>query len=490
MSSTFPQTAIGLPSTVQYTLPPSLADSARAYSVSVSPNGITSVTSSTGFAAVANVFVANANMPQTPFNSQMLAFDIPCGGNANTFLDPRETFLSFRLTWNPTEYTATNGVAMNLNLISSAASFFDTLTLYHNNSPIETITNYNLLSNMVLNSTVNTAERYGGVSVCMGCDTDTSAGIDLPVVAAVYYMNFSIPLISFIGLNSDKLIPVGLLQNLQLQMQTAAIMPITSYCTVAPTSIAIAAPVLDQFALNMKYIDLGPENGALLRSTYQDGKIYIKSQTYLNSNVTVPIGTSGLSSLAYQVRANSVKSLFIQHCTSPSALCPNGLYDAVNPALTSAQMTIAGSKFPQRPLNPSLKPAETYSQFISSWGGSSLKSMGGVGNRSNYGACIPTVPTNADNACVISAAGLRRISSDIAAAVIISKFPHMHWLGFDLEKLGGTIFSGLNTRSSPPYLEMNFGVAVATLPLTSVCWALCDAILIIDIDAQQITSYV
>mgnify|MGYP003658295156 CR=1 FL=1 len=42
--SAFPSSAIGLPQSLKYELPPSLPDSARAYSVNVSPDGITSVT--------------------------------------------------------------------------------------------------------------------------------------------------------------------------------------------------------------------------------------------------------------------------------------------------------------------------------------------------------------------------------------------------------------------------------------------------------------
>ena len=40
--SVFPSSAMGLPSALKYDLPPSLPDSARAYNVSVAPDGISS----------------------------------------------------------------------------------------------------------------------------------------------------------------------------------------------------------------------------------------------------------------------------------------------------------------------------------------------------------------------------------------------------------------------------------------------------------------
>jgi hypothetical protein len=163
----------------------------------VSPNGITSVT---GTALPTNVFVSNSTMATSAFNSQMIAFDLPTG-QGNTFLDPRETLLNFRLTWAVTT-AAAGGAATAMNLISSASSFFSTLQLYHNNVPVESIGNYDIHSNMLLFSTVTSADRYGGLSIGMGCDNDSFAGVDFPFAnTGTYYFNFAIPLVSILGLN-------------------------------------------------------------------------------------------------------------------------------------------------------------------------------------------------------------------------------------------------------------------------------------------------
>ena len=41
--SVFPSSSIGLPNSLNYSLPPSASDSCRSYSVNLSPDGITSV---------------------------------------------------------------------------------------------------------------------------------------------------------------------------------------------------------------------------------------------------------------------------------------------------------------------------------------------------------------------------------------------------------------------------------------------------------------
>ena len=76
----FPSSQIGLPKSLDYTLPNSVSDSCRSYSVNIAPDGITSVVapSQTTF------FTANAAVnPQ--FNSQVVSFTIPSGFSDSVF---------------------------------------------------------------------------------------------------------------------------------------------------------------------------------------------------------------------------------------------------------------------------------------------------------------------------------------------------------------------------------------------------------------------
>ena len=107
-------------------------------------------------------FTANSGTSMGAFNSQVVSFTIPSGMSQSVFLDPYSTTLSFTLSY--TVGTAANVGGPIFNLTGSAASFFDTLVLYSNNTPIETINGYGVLQNFLLQNTVNFSERYGGLS--------------------------------------------------------------------------------------------------------------------------------------------------------------------------------------------------------------------------------------------------------------------------------------------------------------------------------------
>lgn len=488
-SSNFPSSSIGLPQSLNYVLPPSLSDDARSYTVSMNPSGTQSVT---GLALPTTVFTANSGTNLGNFNNSLITFDIPCGSSPSVFLDPRETVLSFRLTWVVTTAAANTGGVINL--ISSASSFFDNLTLYHNNTPIEIVASYNLLFANFLTANVNPSERFGAVAISLGCETSKNTGIDLPTAVGTYYFNFSVPLISIIGLSTlDKLLPIGSISNLQLQLMTSQILPVSSFCTATTTQPVISAPVLDQFNLSMRYIDIGAYSASLLNQSLQNGKFFMKSRTYTNSNVTIPSGSSGFTSLLLQIRNSSINSIFLQYgvSTGALALCPNYSFDSINPSLISLQMSIGGQKYPQKPLNPSARPCETYSALAAAWKSlDNLSEYGGVMNRGSYAATLPSPgPAPFDNSITIPAAGVRPISKSNTNTEVIVSFPNAHYQGFDVSRCSGTLFSGVNTRSSPPYVELNLGLP-SVQTITCYSWAMSDVVLVIDTMSKSIQAFI
>lgn len=493
MSATaFPASAIGLPKSLDYRLEPSLSPDARSYWVSVQPDGINSVavTGVTFFGNTLGSSILNA------FNSQLIQFTIPSGTSKSVFLDPRETTLNFRLQVGITTQGVA-GTAANIthNLISSAQSFFDSLTLYSNNIPIEQINGYNILANQLLMATVNSAEKTGGVSVSMGADFNSATGVDLPTTQAVgtYVFNFSIPLISMIGLNcADRMFPIGSISNLQLQLQTAALLPFASYTSTAlMTTAPVGTVTLDQFNLNLKYVDIGMASASLLHSTLPDGRIFIKTQTWVQSAVNIPSGSSGQSNLLYQIRNSSVKSLLIQNSQATSAICPNGLYDAVNLAVTQFNVGIGGVNYPQRPMDPSRRPAEALLYYMSALGYSGdYKKYGGYITRSAYGASTNVASvTQVDSMMIVPATGARANSAIDATTQIIVLYPNSHFLGIDMESSGGVLFNGVSTRTAPPVGNFYLNTAT-TAASTSFCFGLVDAVLVVDTAAQTVQAFV
>jgi hypothetical protein len=493
-SSTFPSSQIGLPYALKYDLPPSLSDSARSYSVNVAPDGITSVAGPT---PTTTAFVTNSTGAFGNYSSQIVSFTIPSGMSDSVFLDTNSTTLSFTLTY--TVSTASAGATGgSINMIGSGASWFDSLVLYSNNTPVETVNQYGLLQNYLLQNTVNQAERFGGISIAMGADTNSANGIELAHSATgTYRYNFCVPLLSVIGVNSDKFFPIGSVNNLQLQMTTANITPIVSYCTAITTQPVFTAFTLSEFTLNMKYIDVGDLAAQMLRQTLQEGKWYMKSTTYTNSSVTLPSGSNGAQQLLLQIRNSSVKSILHQFGISQAAACPNGYYDAINPALTSRQCQVGGQFYPNKPINDCARPAEGYSYLIQALGGAIPKALGTVVTRDMYNAVLPSVPSGSDTFCVVPSAGLRPLAQDTDAGAAgsayynrqISKFPNSAYYGYDLEKSSGILFQGVNTRASPPFLNLYLGTASSS---SIICqsWGMSDVVLVIDTIAKQVQAFI
>ena len=485
---------IGLPVSLKYDLPPSISDSCRSYSVHVNPNGITTLT---GPALPATPFVANSTANFGSFTQQVIGFDLPCGNSDSVFLDPASTTLSFTLTYTVTT-ASVGGTGTIMNLIGSGASFFDTLTLFSNNTPLETINMYGLLQNFLLNNTVSKSERSGGISVCMGTDDFGSyTGVDLPFSAlGTYRINFSIPLLSVIGINCpDKLFPIGSVNNLQLQLQTTMNYPFVSYCTVVPTTMpAVSAGfTLSEFSLNMKYIDVGDVASSMLRQTLQNGKWFIKASTYTNSNVTIPAQSSGSQQLLLQIRNTSVKSIFHTFGLAVSAVTPNGLYDSINPSLSSRQLQIGGSYFPNKPISDIYRPSEGYINLIQSLGGNiGNKASGTVVDKSIYNMCIPSVVAGSELFCITPANGVRAVpSGGDTTELILAKYPSMFYCGYDLERSQGVLFQGYNTRSTPPFLNLYLAQSTgAGNNVTCTAWGLSDVVLVFDVASKSVQAMI
>lgn len=486
-TTAFPTSAMGLPASLKYDLPPSMSDSARSYSVNVAPDGQTSIT---GAQATATAFVANSTGAFGNYTSQNISFTIPSGMSESVFMDPKDTTLSFVLTY--TVGTASSTTAGLMNLIGSGASWFDALTLYSNNTPIETINQYGMLQNFLLQNTVSQSERNGGISIAMGADSNNANGIDLAhATTGSYRYSFCIPLLSVLGVNGDKLFPVGSVNNLQLIMTSANITPVASYCTAVATQPVFTGGFnLSEFQLNMKYIDVGDMASQQLRQTLQDGKWYLKSTTYTNSSVSIGSSVSGAQQLLLQIRNTSVKSIIHQFGIAQGATAINGYYDAFNPALTSRQCQVGGQFFPNRPINDCARPAEGYTYLLQSLGSGIAKSLGTVVNRNMYNSVLPSAPSGSDSALVAPASGARAApTGGDGGSELLIKYPNSAYYGYDLEKSGGILFSGLNTRASPPFLNLFLGGSTPSAVIVQA-WGMSDVVLVVDVMSKQVQAFI
>jgi hypothetical protein len=136
--------------------------------------------------------------------------------------------------------------------------------------------------------------------------------------------------------------------------------------------------------------------------------------------------------------------------------------------------------------------AEGYPYLIQALGGGLAKSLGTVVNLNSYNAIIPSIPTSSgfDSRLVVPAAGVRAayVGSD-NGDTNIAKFPNMAFYGYDLEKVSSILFSGLNTRASPPFLNLHLAVA-STSSIICQAWGISDVVLVFDTVSKQVQAFI
>ena len=101
--------------------------------------------------------------------------------------------------------------------------------------------------------------------------------------------------------------------------------------------------------------------------------------------------------------------------------------------------------------------------------------------RSSYGATLNAV-TGSDSSIVVpTTAGFRSVSQvePVTGINTIQQFPNMHFEGLNLERISGSLFSGINTRMAAPFLELQIATAL-TDSVTCFAFAMSDCIIKID----------
>jgi hypothetical protein len=291
-----------------------------------------------------------------------------------------------------------------------------------------------------------------------------------------------------------------MVNNLQLQMTTSNLLPIVAYCTAVATQPTFSQNfLLSEFSLNLKYVDIGESAAQMLMMTIPDNRILYKSSTYTNSQVTIPNGSSGAQQLLLQIRNTSVKSVYHQFGQSNSVaaqslVSPNGYYDAINITTNSRQLQVGGSFFPNRPINDVSRPSEGYIYLVQALGGSIPSSLGTTVSKEMYNSVggVAAVPTgaNVDNALVLPATTARGapVGSD-GGSLSVFFYPSGAFYGYDLERLGGVMFSGINTRSTPPFLNLNIQQSL-NATITCNAWGYSDVVLAFDIGSKSVQAFV
>jgi hypothetical protein len=381
------------------------------------------------------------------------------------FLDPASLYIRYKITTTSASTTQTKIVG------TPAYTFINKFVCYANSQTIETISNYNTVANMLVNMQMSVADKVGQQYSLGYVDYTTTPVTNEALdgrlcVATTDTFSCSAPLYSLIG-NSEKLIPLFLLQNMRLEFTFESLANVSSNLTVDVTTngSTMTGYTISNFEVVYNVIDFGPEIQRQIIA--ENPKILIKSSSYNTSIAPVASGTSGNINLIYNLRYASIKSAFLNiGGTNQSNSLGSAAKNMDSIDLTNSNgdysLQIADISYPQKPL-------------------STLNNKAGIMNelRRSMGSIFGSNVSMSINAVEFSRTDSLGTTYDK---------PGKFWVGINLQKLtipSKAFFTGVSTQNSPITAIINSNTATAQL-FNVMLIAVYDAIIDIDTQTKQI----
>lgn len=363
---------------------------------------------------------------------QTIQFDLPSQG----FLDGKSAFIRYKVIYTS---GATAGVIKRKPVFTN----FARLDEFIGSVPVNSVYQYNQVANMWCDLNMNWADIYGqqaswGLNQTVAVqDLD---GVTLPTVSAANNFYLSAPLIGSFLQGSDKLIPLGGMAPIRIQLTLDTI---SNIATVAAnvTDFEIVQP-----ELCFSCIDFGPSTEAAILSVAP--KIYLKTQGWANSAQSLAAATAGFNTLVYNHRYESIENLYFLSSSNATAKAVNTWGDSFNPlgtagANASFQLQIGTSVYPQLPINNANGGLTSILQYDRECTGQIMdqrNTMSIFNNNFNQYAGDATVSTvDAPAKCIIGVP-LSRINPPSPYAAV-------------------SLMSGISARSTPINVLLNVGTA-------------------------------
>jgi hypothetical protein len=310
----------------------------------------------------------------TGTRSQVIQFDIPCG-RPGSFLDQSQTFMQFEVV--PT-FSGTASVD------SHASAFIHRLEVYHGSNLLESIDNYNLLYNMMLDAQVGGDQRNGHLSVSQGCvegaagpviDKDSAhdayakfaaafngrnlmTGGTIPLrdgaaLTTATKMTFAIPL-SCSGLLSPlcpKYIPLLAMGASDLRVQITLEDPHIAMVCAQATAYKVT-----NATLNCGFLEFPPDLGASIIASAQQaggGSLRMSTESFRGYESSMGANNNG-GSFLIPARFSSLTSIYamfrIQDEASGSIKDARAISGRTNPDVEQYQFRVGSELVPSAPV--------------------------------------------------------------------------------------------------------------------------------------------
>lgn len=302
----------------------------------------------------------------TASDSQQIIFDLP--DSATGYIVPGTMKINYKAN------VVANAVDCFIKGVP-AYTFFNRSDVYSQNGSqlIEGIANYGALMN-VLYATKLTMSHKLGMAVGLGLldSSTTPSNINLTGrtnAAANESFFLSAPLGNVLS-NCEKLVPARCGFRIVLTTdQVANIALPTAGTSFTLSNIELAYDMVEFSS---------PEIEAVVQGLSNEGQIVLKSQSYSMSSQSLPAGANGTSTLTFNTRLSSIKSLLAIFGGSGANQVNGSYYDSVD--ITTYNdgtgggtycFEVAGKQYPEKPLSVKNNKSAIFSALADCWGGNS-----------------------------------------------------------------------------------------------------------------------
>jgi len=294
---------------------------------------------------------------------------------------------------------------------------------------VDSINNYNQVAHILTNCTLDVAQKYGmqssyGYTGVLSVPTLEELDGRYIASAGGDTTSFSCPLPCLLTNVADKLLPLFAMPTITVTLTTDALT--NMFSSNVATSLT-----LSNLELCFDFIELGSEVDAMVRG--MGPKLYIKSQSFSNSSVSLASGISGSQSIVFNQRYASVKAAIVSF-SSGAGYGSNQSFEAldITQNLGDYSITIGSIQYPQKPL-------------------SAVNNKSGI--LQELRRCIGSI-YDKTNAMSINSGEFNIID----AGVFNTGFnaPGKFYLGFNLQKLHtNSLLTGISTNNSNISVNVN-----------------------------------
>lgn len=379
---------------------------------------------------------------------EIIMFDLP----ARSFLVPGSLYLRYKLA-------VVNGTTADFLLGTPFATPFARLETLIGSQNVESISGYNALYNMIVNTKLNLAQK-AGMATNLGLLDMTTAqdftklnGRNIPA-SATTSISLAAPLGCILS-NCSELVPLCFMPSVRIQLTTEAISKMVQIGT------SVTGYTLSNLELCFDIIDFGPEVESVCASMANaDGNIMLKSQSFVSSSQSIAGGAIGQIELVFNQRLSSIKSIFA--LLQPQNLTKTFGSKDITKSSGDYQFLVASMAYPPRPLSALNNNSGILMELLNSWG--------------------PSHDITSNN-CSISPVEWARVADSGDTAQLPGKFI----VGVNTERLStnSSLLTGISSQLSPISFRINMGSAVSTEAFTCTLISCYDALLEINPATRQ-----